>query len=410
MGVGLLVGVWVARYLGPEQFGLFSFASTFVGMFGAIAGLGLQGIVVRDIVRDPACKEETLGTAALLLFIGGLLAYGLILCAIFWLRPADSMAKTLVAILGSTMLFKASEVAVYWFESQVQSKYIVWVQNSVFLVFAVIKVALILSHAQLIAFAWVTIAEALVVALLIDGMLGRCGLILRELRVTIHRAKSLLRESYPLLLSGIAIMLYMKIDQIMLGQLINNESVGIYSAAVRISEVVYFIPSGIVVSVFPSILEAKKRSIDDYYHGLQNLYDLMVWLSVVVAIPISLVSTVLVTLLFGKEYMASAKILEVHIWSSVFIFLIFSSGKWFIEEGYQLLALKRNLYGLFVNVALNFVLIPEYGGLGAAWSTLISYAYVGLVSDFFQLKTRVKFYMKLRAITFWRPLRFIFFH
>jgi O-antigen/teichoic acid export membrane protein len=79
MGVGLFVGVWVTRYLGPEQFGLFNFATAFTALFGAVATLGLQGIVVRDIVNDPSCKEETLGTAALLHLIGGTLAYGLII-------------------------------------------------------------------------------------------------------------------------------------------------------------------------------------------------------------------------------------------------------------------------------------------------------------------------------------------
>jgi O-antigen/teichoic acid export membrane protein len=184
MGVGLLVGVWIARYLGPEQFGLLSFATAFVGLFGAIAGLGLQGIVVRDIVRDPTSKEETLGTAAVLQLIGGMAAYGLILGTIFWLRPEDMLAKTLVAILGSMMLFKASEVAVFWFESQVQSKYTVWVQNSAFLLFAAIKVGLILNQAPLIAFAWATMAEALLVALLMFVILGFRGPRLRQLRMT----------------------------------------------------------------------------------------------------------------------------------------------------------------------------------------------------------------------------------
>lgn len=147
MGVGLLVGVWVARYLGPEQFGLFNFAAAFVGMFGSVAGLGLQGIVVRDLVREPSSKEEILGSAAALQLVSGFVAYGLILATIFLLRPDDALAKTIVAILGSMMLFKASEVAVCWFESQVLSKFTVWVQNGTFLVFASIKVLLILQGA-----------------------------------------------------------------------------------------------------------------------------------------------------------------------------------------------------------------------------------------------------------------------
>ena len=402
MGVGLFVGVWVARYLGPEQFGLLSFATAFVGLFGAIAGLGLQGIVVRDIVRDPSRKEDTLGTAALLQFIGGLLAYGLILATIFWLRPDDALAKALVAILGSTMLFKASEVAVYWFESQVLSKYTVWVQNGSFLVFAAIKIVLILNNAPLIAFASVIMAEALMVALLMLVMLGLRGPRLRHLRITLARAKALLADSWPLLLSGIAIVIYMKIDQIMLGQMVGDEAVGIYSAAVRISEVWYFIPMMIVASVFPAILEAKKRSEAQYYQRLQHLYDLMVWLSVAVALPMTFLSTPIVTLLFGENFSASGTVLAIHIWASVFVFLGVASGKWFLAENRQMLNLQRTALGAVVNVVLNFLLIPDYGPVGAAVATVVSQATAAFFFDAVQPVTREMFFMKIKSMNLLR--------
>ena len=398
MGLGLFVGVWVARYLGPEQFGLLSFATAFVGLFGAIAGLGLPGIVVRDIVRDPSRKEDTLGTAALLQFIGGLLAYGLILATIFWLRPDDALAKALVAILGSTMLFKASEVAVYWFESQVLSKYTVWVQNGSFLVFAAIKIVLILNNAPLIAFASVIMAEALMVALLMLVMLGLRGPRLRHLRITLARAKALLADSWPLLLSGIAIVIYMKIDQIMLGQMVGDEAVGIYSAAVRISEVWYFIPMMIVASVFPAILEAKKRSEAQYYQRLQHLYDLMVWLSVAVALPMTFLSTPIVTLLFGESFSASGTVLAIHIWAAVFVFLGVASSKWFLAENRQMLNFQRTALGAVVNVILNFLLIPDFGPIGAAIATVVSYATAAFLFDVAQQETRQMFAMKVRSL------------
>ena len=402
MGVGLFVGVWVARYLGPEQFGLLSFATAFVGLFGAIAGLGLQGIVVRDIVRDPSRKEDTLGTAALLQFIGGLLAYGLILATIFWLRPDDALAKALVAILGSTMLFKASEVAVYWFESQVLSKYTVWVQNGSFLVFAAIKIVLILNNAPLIAFASVIMAEALMVALLMLVMLGLRGPRLRHLRITLARAKELLADSWPLLLSGIAIVIYMKIDQIMLGQMVGDEAVGIYSAAVRISEVWYFIPMMIVASVFPAILEAKKRSETQYYQRFQHLYDLMVWLSVAVALPMTFLSTPIVTLLFGESFSASGTVLAIHIWAAVFVFLGVASSKWFLAENRQMLNLQRTALGAVVNVVLNFLLIPDYGPVGAAVATVVSQATAAFFFDAVQPVTREMFFMKIKSMNLLR--------
>jgi PST family polysaccharide transporter len=398
MGVGLFAGVWIARYLGPEQFGLLSFATAFVGLFGAIATMGLQGIVVRDLVRDPGDKEETLGTAAFLQFFGGLISYGLILAVIFWLRADDALAKTIVAILGSMMLFKSSEIAVYWFESQVLSKYIVWIQNGVFLIFAIIKVGLILKNAPLIAFAWAMMAEALIVAFLMLVMLDLHGPKLTRLNVNFTKAKTLLADSWPLLLSGIAILIYMKIDQIMLGQLIGDEAVGIYSAAVRISEVWYFVPMAIVVSVFPAILEAKKRSEKLYYDRLQRLYDVMVWLAIAVALPMSFLSTTIITLLFGDAYKQAGTILSIHIWAAIFVFLGVASGKWFLAENRQILSLQRTVFGAIANVILNLVLISQFGTIGAAIATVLAQLSAALFYDLMQKETRHMFIMKLNTI------------
>jgi PST family polysaccharide transporter len=397
MGVGLFVGIWIARYLGPEQFGLLSFATAFVGLFGAIATMGLQGIVVRDLVRDPGGKEETLGTAAVLQFFGGFISYALILATIFWLRADDALAKTIVAIIGSMMLFKSSEIAVYWFESQVLSKYIVWVQNGVFLVFAIVKVELILKNAPLIAFAWTMMAEALGVAFLMLVILGLRGPPLTKLRVSFNQMNILLADSWPLLLSGIAILIYMKIDQIMLGQMIGDEAVGVYSAAVRVSEVWYFAPMAVVTSVFPAILEAKKHSKKLYYDRFQRLYDLMVWLAITVALPMSFLSTTIVTMLFGDAYGQAGTILSIHIWAAVFVFLGVASGKCFLAENRQILNLQRTVIGAAVNVGLNFLLIPLYGVFGAAVATLIGQATVCLFYDAIQRDTRKMFIMKIKS-------------
>ena len=398
LGMGLLIGVWIARYLGPEQFGLLSFASAFVGIFGAAAGLGLHGIVVRDIVRDPASKEQTLGTAAALMFIAGILTYTLILGANFWVRSGDTLPTALIAILGSMMLFKVSEVAVYWFESQVLSKYTVWVQSATFLLFVAVKVGLLLNNAPLIAFAWASVAEALVMALSMCVMLGLRGPRLRGLHVSMARSKTLLKESWPLLLSGVAVTIYMKIDQVMLRQMVDNEAVGIYSVAVRISEIWYFIPMVVVASLFPAILEAKKRSEAQYYRLLQRLYDMMVLLAVAIALPMTFFSTPLVVLLFGVEYAASGPVLAIHIWAAVFVFLGVASSKWFLAENRQMLSFQRTLLGSVVNVVLNFLLLPDFGAIGAAVATVISYCVAAFLSDLIQIETRRIFWMKVDAL------------
>jgi O-antigen/teichoic acid export membrane protein len=401
MGVGLLVGVWVARYLGPEQFGLLSFALAFVGMFGAVAGLGLQSIVVRDIVADPLCKEETLGTAAVLQLVGGFIAYFLVLGTIFWLRADDTLAKVLVAILGSSMLFKASEVVVYWFESQVLSKYTVWIQNSVFLIFAVVKVLLILNHAPLVVFAWATLAEGLVfaLALLILTMHGQLGLKMRQLRFSVQRVRSLILDSWPLMISGIAIMIFMRIDQIMLGEMVGDQEVGIYSAAVRISEVWYFAIGIVLASIFPGLAKLHANNSLELSNKWIMTYRLMFYLSTSIAIFFTFFSTPLTVMMFGEEYLKSGDIIAIYAWAGINVAIGSVWSKWLLLENKMTFNLYGHVVGAIANIILNVALIPSMGAHGAAIATLISLT-IASVFEKILYKPSVTYKYIIRAIFF----------
>jgi O-antigen/teichoic acid export membrane protein len=405
MGVGLFVSVWVARYLGPEDFGLFSFAIAFVSIFGGLSTLGLPGIVVRDIVSEPKSSLETLGSSFVLQVIGGITAFTLLLILIPIFRPHDRSAISIVTIIGLTLLFKASESIKCWFESQVQSKYTVWAENAVFVAIAVTKIGLILASASLLAFVWITFLEGVVTSILLFAMYEWAGGRIRVWRFSLARAKTLLHHSWPLILSGLAVVVYMRIDQIMLGQMLDDKAVGIYTAAVRISEAWYFIPVAIVGSVFPSLLDAKKTSETLYLEKFQKLYDILVMVALVVAIPVTFLADQIVEELFGKEYIEAGTILSIHIWTALFVFLGVASGKWFLAENRQLLAFQRVFLGMVVNIALNLVLIPKYGGDGAAVATLVSQAVAALLIDVIHKDTRLMFRMKLKACLLTRAFR-----
>lgn len=397
MGVGLLLGVWVARHLGPSQFGVLSFAVAFTGLFGALANLGLQSTVMREIVRNPKSAGIVLGSAATLQILGGLSSYFLMLGVITYLRPDDSLTRSVVIILGSIVLFKASEVPLYWFESQVQSKYAVWVQNSVFLSFALIKTILILNDYPIHAFAWAMLGEAIIVALLLFMVMNRYGPAIFSLGLSVICLKELLKDSWPLAVSGVAVMIYMKIGQIMLGQMVDEKAVGIYTAAVNISEVWYFIPMAIVSSVAPSIMEAKKHNNELYLSRLQKLYNIMVWSSLAIAIPMTVVATPIVELLFGTTYKDGGIILAIHIWASIFVCLGVVSSQYLLAENKQMISLQRTLAGMFINIGLNLILIPIYGPTGAAISIVCSQAFSALFFDLIQEFTRPMFFMKIQS-------------
>ncbi len=397
LGVGLLVGVWIARYLGPEQFGLLNYAIAFVALFTAVSNLGLYGIVVRDLVQNPTLADTTMGTSFALQALGGLCAFGLALLSIIYVRSNDSLAILIVALLALLMAVKATDVVRYWFESKVHAKYVVWTENAVFLIFAIVKIVLVVAEATLMAFVWALFAESLFVAVGLLGVYAWQGGNISAWRCRFDRAKTLLSDSWPLLLSGLAIMVYMRIDQIMLGQMLGDEYVGIYSAAVRISEVWYFIPMAITVSVFPSIIKAKKTNEVKYKQRLQKLYDIMVLLALVVAIPMTFLSDLVVTLLFGNAYVQAGSVLSIHIWAGIFAFLWVASGRWFIIEGLQKYAFYRNLLGAAVNIGLNLILIPNFGVIGAAWATVVSLACVSVLFNVFNSKTRPVFFMLCKS-------------
>jgi O-antigen/teichoic acid export membrane protein len=405
MSVGLFVSVWVARYLGPEDFGLFSFAIAFVSVFGTLSTLGLQGIVVRDIVTDPKGSLETLGSSFVLQITGGISAFALLIVLISILRPHDQSTLSIVAIIGLTLFFKGCESIKYWFESQVQSKYTVWAENLVFVVVVAVKIGLILVGASLLAFAWTSFLEGLFTALFLFVVYEWVGEGIKVWRFSITRAKALLVHGWPLIFSGFAVMVYMRIDQIMLGQMLNDKAVGIYSAAVRISEAWYFIPLAIVSSVFPALLDAKKTSEALYVDKFQKLYDTLVIIALAVAIPVTFLADEIVGVLFGHEYIEAGTILSIHIWTAVFVFLGFASGRWLLAENRQLLVFQRTFLGMVVNIALNWIWIPEYGGVGAAVATLLSQAVAAFLVDAIHKETRLMFRMKLKACLLTRAFR-----
>jgi len=373
MGVGLLVIIWMARYLGPEQYGLFSYACAFTVLFSAIATLGLDGIVIRNIVRDDSYKEATLGAAFALKLVGGAAALLLSVGSIVLLRPGETLTHWLVGITAAGMLFQAFDTIDFWFQSQVQSKYVVYARSVAFTFVAIIKIVLILMKAPLIAFAWAGLAEVAIASIGLVLVYQARGHNIRAWTATLTQGRNLLRDSWPLILSGIMIMIYMRIDQVMIGDMVGNAEVGVYSAAVRLAEAWYFIPMAVVGSVFPSIVEAKTISEELFYERLQRLYNLMALMAYLVALPITLAGEWLITTFFGAEYSRAGFMLSVLVWAGLFVNLGVARSSFLTTMNWTRVHFMTVFLGCVVNVGLNYLLIPVYGGMGAVVASCIAY-------------------------------------
>jgi O-antigen/teichoic acid export membrane protein len=373
MVVGLLVTVWVTRYLGPEQFGQLSYATAFVMLFSSIALLGLDFIVVRNIVRCPSCRDETLGTAFVLKFAGGMLASVLTVASIFMLRHDDQMTRLLVGITTIGTLFQVFGTIDFWFQSQVNSKYSAYARSTAYLIVCAAKVSLILLNAPLVAFAWAGLADIILgsVGLLIAYRVN--GRHISAWRSTLPMAKELLRDSWPLILTDIVILIYMRVDKIMIGEMSGNNELGIYAVAALLAETLYFIPTAVASSVFPSIIEAKGIGEDFFQGRLQQFYNLMALLGYAVALPVTLLAGWLVPILFGAAYSKAGPMLIGLVWAGMFVNLTMARNYYLTVMNWTRLHFITDFLGCLLNILLNLLLIPDYGGMGAVIASCISY-------------------------------------
>ena len=397
MVAGLFVGIWVARYLGPKQFGLFSYAVAFAALFGSIAKLGLDSIVIRDLVRVPEKRDDYLGTAFWLKLGGAIVMLAVIAFATRF-TSNDATTNLYIFIIASGIIFQAFEVVDFYFQSKVLSKFVSICKLTQLAISSLLKLYLIFIHADLIWFVLVSLVDqlTLAVSLFFAYRYQKVGSFYRNFDRTI--AKQLLQDSWPLIFSGLVIMIYMRIDQVMIKEMLGEKEVGLYSAAVRLSEVWYFIPMIITNSLFPSIVNAKKVSEELYNSRLQRLYTLMVWGAISIALPMTFLSDWLVTLLYGEAYKAAGQVLMINIWAGAFVFLGVASSKWFISEGLQKYFTINTAFGAVANIFLNLLLIPRYGIYGAAIATVLSQALASYFMNFAFQRTRSNFYRLARSI------------
>jgi len=398
MVAGLVVGIWVARYLGPLDFGLLNFAIAFVALFSPVADLGLQAVMVRELVRRQEDRARIVRSALTLRLIGALVAATLSYVGIVLARPSSPDAHLVVFVVAVSLFPQAWDVIDFDYQARTHSRPITVIRSASLLTFAVIKIVLIMSGASLVAFAWTMVGEAALSALLMYVIFRRLVPAFGVLRPSRVEMKDLLQNCWPLAIASLSIMLYMRIDQVMLGQMLDDHSVGIFSAAVRLSESWYFVPMAILASVAPTLTAAHARSQREYEDKLVMVIRVMLLLSVCVAAILTFCSRQLVDVLYGSSYADSAQVLALHAWAGVFASLGIATGPWFVNSGLVKLRMTHTLAGALVNIGMNLYMIPKFGATGAAVSTLVSYFLAAVGLNLLSSRTRPVAVLQVRSV------------
>ncbi|WP_108958587.1 flippase [Leptospira ellinghausenii] len=369
--VGFAISVMIVRYLGPEWFGKYNYVNSIIVLFGIFVSFGSEGILVKLIVSEPDQKNEILSASFWFHSIFGLLSFLLSFLFLIILRNESDLFQLLL-ILGIPLLFRSFSIVRYVYESNLEIKKVVIIDNLIYFTFSLIRVILIYFN---YSFSWIFISFAT------EGIISNFSLFLYyrlkhssflNVRPKLDRVKSILRESFPILLSGFAIIVYMKVDQIMIGSMLGDEQLGIYSVGVRLSEFWYFIPIGISSSFFPHLISLKKELSIQYKKRFAILHSIVFWMALLGACITQFAADFVILKIYGYDYLNSSSVLKIHIWASLFVFLGVAGSNYYILENLQKLTILKSLFGLLVNIILNYLWIPEYGILGAAYATLIS--------------------------------------
>ena len=397
MIVSLFVGIYVARYLGPERFGLLSYANSFVGLFIAIATLGLDGIVVRELVKLPRQRDKLLGTSFLLKVAGALVMWLAILIALFFTKN-DVHTNTIIAIIAFGVIFQAFNVIDFNFQAEVKSKYVVHSQFVQLIFSSFIKLVLIFNKLPLIWFAAVYCLDAAILAFgLVFSYLNNHGSF-KIWKWDAKIAKGLLLDSWPLMFAYMSYLIYAKIDRIMIKEMLDEYSVGIYSAAYVIYEAPLFIALMVAKSVYPILVQYYQNNKDRLFELYLELSSYMTLLSYLIVLFIFIFHEDLIQITFGNNFVESSKILVILSFGLIPMFNAFLRSSYMTISESQKIILYTTLFSSIINILLNFFMIKKYGIEGAVYATVVTQILsLSLLNVAFD-KTRVLFFIQTKSL------------
>lgn len=406
MGINVIVTAYVARYLGPGGYGLINFAAALVALFSSFALFGLPAVVVRDLVQRPQQRPRILASALSLRLMGGMLAISLCVAATALLRSGDPQSLLVVFIVACSALPQAWDVIDYDYQSRIDARPIVIARNVSFLAFSALRVAMILLRAPVAAFAATLSGELVLAAVLMAWRWWADGLSVGIRCASRGEILRLASDSWPLIVTGLSVSLYMRVDQVMLGKMMGNTGVGLFSAAVRVSEALYFLPVAVSTTVAPALTALRSRSLAEYERRFIAVNRILAWPALAVAVVFALYSHPIILALYGPRYAAAAEVLSIHTWAGVLVSLGVCGGLWLTNEGYMRYSMYQTLAGAAVNIALNLLMIPRFGIIGAAVASCAAQLTAVVLIIAILPKTRPLFRLQLAALVpLWRAAR-----
>lgn len=386
--LSFIVTTYIARYLGPYNYGQLSYAISFVGIFSFLSSLGIDSVLYRELITYKDSRNEYIGTALVLKLCAGTFA-ALSTCVAAYLSNTTGVGLLIVGIISLTFIFNSFNIIAYEFQADVDGKITSLIGILVTFLLSFLKIGVIFFEKGIIYLSFVLLLESIFyAAAYIYFRIKKYGSITSWI-YTRSTAVSLLHDSWPMMFTAAFSVIYARIDQVFIKALINVESVGLYDAAVRLSEVWYFIPNILLSSLFPAIINVRQDNSIAYFKRQKYLLLGMLVLSVTISICVTLFAKQITYIVYGPSFIFSYIVLQVYIWSLVGTFVNHTISHFLIAENFRKMIFSSSMIGMIANIILNIILIPSYGIVGAAIATVCSYA-LGPISLYMYKDFRIK--------------------
>ncbi|MAY01596.1 MAG: hypothetical protein CMQ38_01300 [Gammaproteobacteria bacterium] len=396
--VGFLVSLWTIRYLGPDSFGMLSYAQAFAAILISFASLGLDAVVVRELLNEKNREGAVLGSVFVLKFGASLIAFLLIIGSALTIEGV-SQQFYLIVLVGGPVLVSAFSTVEYYFQAKVQSHYIVQAKTIALITSSLVRIVLIQMEASLVAFAYAILFDSFVIATFLGIFSQRFGKKFFQWSIDLELVKRFFKSALFLSLNSAMVLIFWNVDKLMLRYLTGDfQQVGVYSAAVKLYELWGFIPVVLCASFFPSILSAKNNA-TLYKKRLQTLADVLFLVALGLTILGVFFSDLIINLALGAEFSSATGVFSIAMLGNVFVFLGVVGSRYFLAENLEYVLLLRTLIGLICNIIFNYFLIQQYGMIGAAVATVISSFIVAILADvIFYGQAKTIFHIKLNSV------------
>lgn len=398
MGLSLIVTSLMARYLGTQNFGLLNYSLAYILIFTTVSKLGIDSIIVNEIIKKREDTGKLIGTTICLRLLSSTLSISLIYLIVRYMDPNDYTIQMITFIQSISLLLVVFDTIEFWFQSNLQSKYIVISKSIAFTIVSLWRLSLLFFEKSIYYFAVATIIEGLVISLFIVVFYFKFKG--PKIFFSFITAKDLLSQGFSFFIAGLLIVAYTQIDKIMLGQIMGGTTVGIYAAAMTISSLWVFIPNAIIQSARPVIMISKNENEQYYLKKYKQLYCSIIWIGIGASVCITLLSKPIILLVYGNEFMESINVLIILIWSRIFSLIGTTRAIWLTVEDLGRFQVSFVALGAIVNIGLNLILIPRYGAIGAAIATLLAEVISTFIALLFFKKTRPLFKLIIDAFLF----------